>query len=77
VSQAVFGKVDPAGRVLDTAAAFAESLLEHARVAVVPGEDFGGPRQVRLSFATSLELIDQGLDRLESYLSSLKQAVSR
>lgn len=77
VSEAVFGKVDPAGRVLDTAAAFAESLLEHARVAVVPGEDFGGPRQVRLSFATSMELIDQGLDRLEGYLASLKQAVSR
>lgn len=77
ISEAVFGRQDPAGRVLDTAAAFAESLLEHAQVAVVPGEDFGGPKQVRLSFATSRELIDKGLDRLETYLSSLRQAVPR
>lgn len=77
IREAVFGKVDPAGRLLDSAAAFAESLLEHAQVAVVPGEDFGGPDQVRLSFATSLEQIDAGLDRLEGYLASLKQAVSR
>ncbi|MEW6281999.1 MAG: pyridoxal phosphate-dependent aminotransferase [Candidatus Eremiobacterota bacterium] len=77
IREAVLGKVDPAGKVLKTAADFAESLLEHARVAVVPGEDFGGPHQVRLSFATSMEQIDAGLDRLEGYLAGLKAAVTR
>ena len=67
-----FGHVDPAGKVIDSAAAFAESLLEQALVAVVPGEDFGGPKHVRLSFATSMQQIDAGLDRLERYLASLR-----
>lgn len=69
---AYFGKTDAAGRTIETAAAFAESLLEQARVAVVPGEDFGGPNHVRFSFATSMEQIDKGLDRFEEYLTTLK-----
>ncbi|CAN0076090.1 unnamed protein product, partial [Phaeothamnion confervicola] len=40
ISQAAFGKVDSTGKVLKTAADFAESLLENGLVAVVPGEDF-------------------------------------
>ncbi|MEX0887613.1 MAG: pyridoxal phosphate-dependent aminotransferase [Phycisphaeraceae bacterium] len=72
ISQAAIGKHDPAGLVLDTAGSFADSLLEHARVAVVPGEDFGAPTHVRLSFATSMEQIDKGLDRLEGFLATLK-----
>ncbi len=76
ISEAVFGKVDPGGKTLRSAADFAASLLEHAKVAVVPGEDFEGPNHVRLSFATSLELIDKGLDRMESYLKQLKSPAS-
>jgi len=72
ICKAVFGKKDPAGKTLSTAADFAASLLEHAKVAVVPGEDFGAPNHVRLSFATSMEQIDKGLDRIEGYLKSLK-----
>lgn len=75
ISEAVFGKLDLAGRELTTAQAFAESLLEHAQVAVVPGEDFGAPNHVRLSFATSMELIDKGMDRFESFVTSLRPAV--
>jgi len=66
-----FGKTDAAGRRIESAAALAESLLEEAHVAVVPGEDFGGPNHVRLSFATNSEQIDKGLDRIEAYLKSL------
>lgn len=73
IAAAAFGKVDPAGNVIETAADFASSLLEHAGVAVVPGEDFEGPRHVRLSFATSMELIDKGIDRLADFLSKLKE----
>ena len=37
-------------------------------VALVPGAPFGEDRCVRLSFATSTEQIDKGLDRLEAVL---------
>ncbi|MGI5843441.1 MAG: pyridoxal phosphate-dependent aminotransferase [Candidatus Xenobium sp.] len=72
ISQAVFGRRDPAGQILDTAQAFATSLLEHARVAVVPGEDFGAPDHVRLSFATSMEQIDKGMDRITEFMARLQ-----
>ncbi len=47
---------------------FAERLLEEARVAVVPGAAFGLDHHVRLSFATGLERIEEGLSRLERFL---------
>ena len=46
----------------------ARAALEDARVALVPGAPFGEDRCVRLSFATSMEQIDKGLDRLEKLL---------
>jgi len=69
---AYFGKTDPAGKQINGAASFAESLLEHAKVAVVPGEDFGAPNHVRLSFATSMANIDKGLDRIAQFIAELK-----
>jgi aspartate aminotransferase len=42
-------------------------LLEQARVAVVPGEAFGAPGYLRLSYATSLDRIDEGLQRLKKF----------
>ncbi|MDO5296672.1 MAG: pyridoxal phosphate-dependent aminotransferase [bacterium] len=68
---ALFGKKDREGQVLDTAASFAQSLLKHKYVAVVPGEDFGAPNHIRLSFATSLEQIDKGLQRLKEFVEEL------
>ena len=47
---------------------FAARLLEEARVAVVPGIAFGMDDHVRLSFATSTEQINLGLDRIEAWL---------
>lgn len=69
---AYFGKKDPQGRQINSAHELAESLLDNVQVAVVPGEDFGAPNHIRLSFATSMELIDKGLDRISSYMASLK-----
>lgn len=46
-------------------------LLEQARVAVVPGVDFGSDVHVRLSYATSDALIDKGLERMASALRTL------
>jgi aspartate aminotransferase len=48
--------------------AFASKVLEEAHVALVPGEAFGMDTHVRLSFATSMEQIQKGLDRLEKLL---------
>jgi aspartate aminotransferase len=48
-----------------------EFLLTHAKVAVVPGVDFGSDAHVRLSYATSADLIRQGLERMASALELL------
>ena len=46
-------------------------LLEEARVAVVPGKDFGSDAHVRLSYATSDALISEGLARMAAALATL------
>ena len=48
---------------------FSKALLEQANVAVVPGLPFGCDKNVRLSFATSMQQITKGLDRMEKWLS--------
>ncbi|HEY3322689.1 MAG TPA: pyridoxal phosphate-dependent aminotransferase [Planctomycetota bacterium] len=48
---------------------FCGVALEQANVALVPGEAFGSKKHVRLSYATSMEMIDKGLDRLEKLLA--------
>ncbi|MBN2271633.1 MAG: pyridoxal phosphate-dependent aminotransferase [Sedimentisphaerales bacterium] len=48
---------------------FAKALLDQASVALVPGLPFGCDKNVRLSFACSLEQIEKGLDRLEQWLT--------
>jgi len=59
------------GRVIGTAADVAEILLEEARVAVVPGEAFGDPGHIRLSYATSNEVIREGLTRMGELLARI------
>jgi aspartate aminotransferase len=48
---------------------FANLLLEKANVALVPGSGFGTDIHVRLSYATSLKNITEGLNRIEKFLS--------
>jgi aspartate aminotransferase len=52
----------------------AKLLLEKMHVAVVPGEAFGAPGYLRLSYATSIERIDEGLRRLERFFSRAEAA---
>jgi len=47
----------------------AKQLLEREHVAVVPGAAFGAPGHVRISYATSVERIEEGLRRLGRFLS--------
>ena len=46
--------------------------LEEARVAVVPGADFGSDRHVRLSYACGIDTIREGLGRIEAACSALR-----
>jgi len=50
---------------------FADKLLDEKKVAVVPGEGFGAPGYMRLSYATSDEIITEGLTRLSDFCSNL------
>jgi aspartate aminotransferase len=52
-----------------------KQLLDQAQVAVVPGEAFGAPGYLRLSYATSLARIDEGLRRLEKFFTRAQVAV--
>jgi len=54
----------------DTAAS--KLLLERELVAVVPGQAFGAPGHIRISYATSVERIDEGLRRLHRFFSRAK-----
>jgi aspartate aminotransferase len=52
--------------------ALSRYLLEEAAVAVVPGTGFYAPGHIRLSYATSVPLIEEGVRRLASGLQSLR-----
>jgi aspartate aminotransferase len=60
-----------AGAKITDAVSFSAALLEQNHVAVVPGNDSGFDTHVRLSFATSMEQIDKGIDRIGEFLKKL------
>jgi aspartate aminotransferase len=67
---------DGAGRpaLAKTCADISKMLLEKVQVAVVPGEAFGAPGYLRLSYATSIERIEEGLRRLNRFFSRAEAA---
>ncbi len=60
------------GTSINSSDDFASLLLENQKVAVVPGTGFGAPNFVRLSFATSMDNIVEGLKRIGSFVDDLK-----
>lgn len=60
----VFCRIDNKGL---SSMKLSEALLEDAKVAVVPGKPFGSDQHIRLSFATSMENIQKGMDRIEEW----------
>jgi aspartate aminotransferase len=60
------------GKKITNSTELAGYFLDVARVAVVPGGEFGADPFQRLSFATSMENIKEGLDRIEKSLEQLK-----
>src|SRR5207253_2696880 len=67
----LFGRRPAGGAPLATSGDVTGFLLEQARVAVVPGADFGSDRHIRLSYATSAELIREGLRRMAAAIATL------
>ncbi|WP_449620245.1 pyridoxal phosphate-dependent aminotransferase [Robertmurraya sp. Marseille-Q9965] len=49
---------------------FVAGLLEEAMVAVVPGSGFGTPDNIRLSYATSLEVLEEAVTRIHQFVES-------
>lgn len=65
-----FGK-EINGEIINSSLDFSKSLLNEENVAVIPGIAFGLDNYIRLSYATSMEIIEEGLNRLEKYLRKL------
>lgn len=63
--------VDLLGGQYPTSAALAEGLLEEAGIAVVPGESFGAPGHIRLSYALSEDDLERGVARMLAMFGSL------
>lgn len=51
---------------------FSKVLLEEEKVAVIPGAGFGLDNYIRLSYATSMDVIETGIDRISIFLSKIK-----
>jgi aspartate aminotransferase len=59
---------------VSTSAAFAQALLEREHVVVTPGEAFDAPGYVRISYATSMDRLREGADRILRFAESLQPA---
>ena len=57
---------------LNTAADIAAKLLSEAHVVVVPGEAFGTAEHIRLSYAVSHSVVDEGVKRMRAFFASLQ-----
>ncbi|OUN25229.1 aspartate aminotransferase [Pseudoflavonifractor sp. An85] len=60
------------GQVIETCDDFSQAFLKYGLVATVPGTAFGAPSFVRWSYATSMENIQKGMDRLEAFLKEFQ-----
>ena len=58
------------GKLVHNSLELADALLEDEKVAVVPGIAFGLDTHIRLSYATSMEEIKKGLDRIENFIKN-------
>jgi aspartate aminotransferase len=60
------------GKGIRNSVDFSEYLLDVAKVAVVPGIEFGSDKHVRISYAASMEEIIKGVERIEEALEKLR-----
>ena len=69
---ALYGKKAPRGKVLQGSLDFTEYLLTEKKVAIVPGIAFGADANARMSFASSLDQIEEGVKRIKEAVELLK-----
>lgn len=60
------------GHKINTSADFASAFVQEEMVATVPGEAFGADQYVRWSYATDMDTIRKGMDRLESFMKDME-----
>ena len=60
------------GEIINNSLDFAAQLLESEQVAVIPGKAFGLENYIRVSYATSMEAIKEGLERLNKFIENIK-----
>lgn len=65
-------KKTPAGDIIATSTDLCMYLLENHGLAAVPGDAFGEPEGIRLSYASSMEQLKEGMNRLQKGLAELK-----
>jgi aspartate aminotransferase len=68
----LYGKKGANGKQLQGSLDFTEYLLTEKKVAIVPGIAFGADANARMSFATSMEKIDEGLKRINEAVELLQ-----
>jgi aspartate aminotransferase len=68
----LIGKTTPKGKLIDSDEAFAAYLLDDARVAVVQGSAFGLSPAMRISYATSDELLREACERIQAACSAVR-----
>ena len=61
-----------AGTTITNSTSFAAYLLDEARIAVVPGVEFGSDAHIRISYATSMTNIEKGMDRMAAAVAQLR-----
>ena len=67
---ALYGKRH-GGKVIANSTEFTTFLLDAARIAVVPGVEFGNDNHIRISYATSMANIEKGMDRMAEAIATL------
>lgn len=67
------GSTSPNGKEIKTSSDLCMYLIEHAGLALVPGDAFGEPDGVRLSYSSDLKTLEEGINRLKQGLLSLKK----
>jgi aspartate/methionine/tyrosine aminotransferase len=69
---ALFGTRTPGGAVIDSSEAFCLHLLEDHDVALVPGHAFGDPNGMRISYAASMDSIEEAMRRITNAVERLR-----
>ena len=59
------------GKIIKDSLQFSDFLLKEEKIAVIPGIAFGADNYIRLSYATSMENIKNGLDRIERFVDNI------